>query len=542
MTATPRLAVSVVEDITDDQAGRGGTPLPGRELTGAGQLARPRGDAAEGRAPCRQLVRRRLGDRCCTTGIPPRHRPSDDTLRVPIRVRGGVAGAIRLSGRPVDPLETAVAEDLGLRVGAAVDLARVCRTRAVITQTLQAMLLPQVPPRDPGTRDRRRCTGRRAHRTRSAAISTTCSRPGRTSGSWSSATCAARAPRPRPSSALARITIRAAAIRRPLPDAGPAPAQRGHAGPASAGFRGDRLRPARPPSPGPWPRTVACGGHPAPRVLRATGVVEAFGARGSLIGVRAAVALKDHTTRLRSGDALILYTNGLTQGRRARGVGPPSNSTPSSPARSAKPQRGSSSTSPRPSRDPCATTSRCSPSALSLPKDSNRLPPGRAGSTPVDHFAECRRADQGNGWTYAQRCVIFIRQGRDRPPGETAEARIAKALAHPLRARILQRLGDASPSPGDLADELEAPLGVVSYHVRMLRDYRVRRARAHGPRRGALQHFYRATARPRLDHDQWRNLPAGLRRELAAEHDPGDRRRPRRRRRRRDARRPRNDR
>src|SRR3954454_12587762 len=104
-----------------------------------------------------------------------------------------------------------------------------------------------------------------------------------------------------------------------------------------------------------------------------------------------------------------------------------------------------------------------------------------------------------------------------RPAGETSEARIAKALAHPLRARILQRLGEGGASPGDLAVELGAPLGVVSYHVRMLRD-------SHGvelvrpePRRGALQHFYKATARPNLDEDQWRTLPQGLRGELTGE-------------------------
>src|SRR6185436_13425615 len=106
---------------------------------------------------------------------------------------------------------------------------------------------------------------------------------------------------------------------------------------------------------------------------------------------------------------------------------------------------------------------------------------------------------------------------RTRPPGETSEARIAKALAHPLRARILQRLGERVASPGDLALELGAPLGVVSYHVRMLRDYDCVELVRTEPRRGALQHFYRATARPSLDEDQWRNLPAGLRKELAGE-------------------------
>jgi DNA-binding transcriptional ArsR family regulator len=106
---------------------------------------------------------------------------------------------------------------------------------------------------------------------------------------------------------------------------------------------------------------------------------------------------------------------------------------------------------------------------------------------------------------------------RTRPPGETSEARIAKALAHPLRARILQRLGERVASPGDLATELGAPLGVVSYHVRMLRDYDCVELVRTEPRRGALQHFYRATARPSLDEDQWRTLPAGLRKELSGE-------------------------
>ena len=99
----------------------------------------------------------------------------------------------------------------------------------------------------------------------------------------------------------------------------------------------------------------------------------------------------------------------------------------------------------------------------------------------------------------------------------TSELRIAKALAHPLRARILQRLGERVASPSDLAAELGAPLGVVSYHVRMLRDYDCIELVRTEPRRGALQHFYTATARPNLDEDQWRTLPSGLRGELTGE-------------------------
>ncbi len=99
----------------------------------------------------------------------------------------------------------------------------------------------------------------------------------------------------------------------------------------------------------------------------------------------------------------------------------------------------------------------------------------------------------------------------------TSESRIAKALAHPLRARILQRLGERVASPSDLAAELGAPLGVVSYHVRMLRDYDCIELVRTEPRRGALQHFYTATARPNLEEDQWRTLPSGLRGELTGE-------------------------
>jgi len=109
---------------------------------------------------------------------------------------------------------------------------------------------------------------------------------------------------------------------------------------------------------------------------------------------------------------------------------------------------------------------------------------------------------------------VPVAQGQEGPPG-AAEARIAKALAHPLRARILQRLAERIASPGELAVELEAPLGVVAYHVRMLREYECVELVRTEPRRGALRHYYRATTRPVLVAEQRRTLPAGLRGELA---------------------------
>jgi DNA-binding transcriptional ArsR family regulator len=98
-----------------------------------------------------------------------------------------------------------------------------------------------------------------------------------------------------------------------------------------------------------------------------------------------------------------------------------------------------------------------------------------------------------------------------------AQARIAKALAHPLRARILQHLGERIASPVELADALDAPIGVVSYHVQMLCQYECAELVRIEPRRGALQHFYRAAEGARADEGLWPHRPSARRRDIAGE-------------------------
>jgi integral membrane sensor domain MASE1 len=58
--------------------------------------------------------------------------------------------------------------------------------------------------------------------------------------------------------------------------------------------------------------TIAAGGHPLPLVLRSDGRVEEVGAAGALLGVVPDPALTERTARLAAGDALVLYTDGLT--------------------------------------------------------------------------------------------------------------------------------------------------------------------------------------------------------------------------------------
>jgi DNA-binding transcriptional ArsR family regulator len=82
------------------------------------------------------------------------------------------------------------------------------------------------------------------------------------------------------------------------------------------------------------------------------------------------------------------------------------------------------------------------------------------------------------------------------------DAGLAKALSHPLRARILERLEHQTASPSELAQQLAAPLGNVSYHVRILAEAGLIELVRTTRRRGATEHHYRAAAtRPVVRHD-----------------------------------------
>lgn len=64
------------------------------------------------------------------------------------------------------------------------------------------------------------------------------------------------------------------------------------------------------------------------------------------------------------------------------------------------------------------------------------------------------------------------------------------ALAHEARREAIHCIANGRCTPGEIAEHTGRPLGVVSYHVRMLRDYGVIRVERTEPRRGALQHYY----------------------------------------------------
>jgi DNA-binding transcriptional ArsR family regulator len=96
------------------------------------------------------------------------------------------------------------------------------------------------------------------------------------------------------------------------------------------------------------------------------------------------------------------------------------------------------------------------------------------------------------------------------------EPRLAKALAHPLRFRVLWRLNEVVASPKELADEFGEPLPKVAYHVAVLRDAGMIELVRETPRRGATEHHYRALTRAFLSDADWARLPRGTREELSA--------------------------
>src|SRR5881275_3503017 len=95
-----------------------------------------------------------------------------------------------------------------------------------------------------------------------------------------------------------------------------------------------------------------------------------------------------------------------------------------------------------------------------------------------------------------------------KPFQDITDPALAKALAHPLRTRILAALEGRTASPSELAAELDAPLGVLSYHVRRLTALGFVKLVRRVPRRGAVEHYYTAPARPRITDQAWGSVPA----------------------------------
>ena len=237
---------------------------------------------------------------------------------VPMTTRGRTFGALTWvngrSGRRFDEQDVELAQELARRCATAIENARLYSEGAYIARTLQQSLLPVELPDIPGveTAARFRPTGEgnevggdfydvfeTGNRGWTVVMRDVCG----------------KGPDAAAVTALARYTLRAAAMRERLPSRSLSLLNE-----ALLRQRDDRRfctvayayiekldHGAR--------AGISSAGHPLPLLLRADGSVEAVGAAGTLLGVVPDPDLEDRAVTLEPGDALVFYTDGVIESR-----------------------------------------------------------------------------------------------------------------------------------------------------------------------------------------------------------------------------------
>jgi predicted transcriptional regulator len=92
------------------------------------------------------------------------------------------------------------------------------------------------------------------------------------------------------------------------------------------------------------------------------------------------------------------------------------------------------------------------------------------------------------------------------------QASLYKMMGNPLRTRIIMVLGNREASPKELAEILDEDFQRVCTQVRYLKRNSFIELVDEDRRKGGVQHFYKALVRPRVEADEWENLPEFARR------------------------------
>jgi DNA-binding transcriptional ArsR family regulator len=95
-----------------------------------------------------------------------------------------------------------------------------------------------------------------------------------------------------------------------------------------------------------------------------------------------------------------------------------------------------------------------------------------------------------------------------------SDASVVKALAHPIRVAALALLEAETLSPKEVADRLDVSLPLASYHVRQLAHFGLIELVRTTPRRGTVQHYYRATVHPSMTDLAWGGVPLSVKRKM----------------------------
>jgi PAS domain S-box-containing protein len=240
---------------------------------------------------------------------------------VPMSARGRTFGAITLCarGRAFDESDLYLAEELAARCAIAVDNARLFRERTRIARTLQESLLPPLLPELQGVD-----VGARFHAAGhgyevGGDFYDVFEIGGGSFGVVIGDVCG-KGPDAAAVTALARYTLRATA----LTEISPArvletlneammkqPGERRFCTVAYVRFD---------PTPPGMMATVASAGHPLPLTLRAGSAAAEAGTPGTLLGVVDDPDIEDTRLDLYPGDALVLFTDGVTEARAPKRV------------------------------------------------------------------------------------------------------------------------------------------------------------------------------------------------------------------------------
>jgi DNA-binding transcriptional ArsR family regulator len=91
---------------------------------------------------------------------------------------------------------------------------------------------------------------------------------------------------------------------------------------------------------------------------------------------------------------------------------------------------------------------------------------------------------------------------------------LIRALAHPLRVRMMSIFHEREASPKELAAEFGIPLANIAYHIQVLRKLKLIKLVRKTPRRGAVEHHYRAERMAMIDNEAWESTPTLIKQSL----------------------------
>jgi len=100
--------------------------------------------------------------------------------------------------------------------------------------------------------------------------------------------------------------------------------------------------------------------------------------------------------------------------------------------------------------------------------------------------------------------------------GRSPEQKISHSVNHSVRLDAFMATFEAVTSPSEVAKLLRKPVATVSFHMTELRKDGAIELVKTEQRRGAIEHYYKATMPPEIGAEEWRRMAKPSRRKIAA--------------------------